>query len=533
MVVSLSDFSLTRFSTFAFCILWGLAGTGCPTAPVGGDVPTDPADDGGEPVVDGGTTPGKDANDLPDAGNPPASDGGTTPAPDAGGSPGDAGSPPVDGGGSMPVWLCPAAWQSDPQCDCGCGAPDPACGDEEPAECTFSFCGAPGLAFSAVDLSAHWLCPALDSAFVDMVEDVNAASGAEKTNRLEAFIAERGPNFPYVEGVVVSWLWRGQAQSVQLAGDITGWQEPHVDLLRLQGTDAWYLTTSLPLGARIDYKLIVDGEWILDPSNPAEAPSGFGPNSELSMPGWSYPGEIDFDASIPHGSIEGVTVGPGATYPPQRFSSTVLNNTRNVWIYRPPNYSDENQYPILYVHDGGEYMALAKMPNVLDNLIASGEIEPLVVAFVDPVNRGPEYVGNQVPSFVNLMVNELVPWVEAQVSVRGAADRGVMGTSNGGYISARLGRDHPEVFQKIASQSGALRADGNSLITSYANGVGIERIYVDTGNIADFIEANRSFRSVLENSNTNHTYAEYPEGHSWGLWRANLDELLRYLFPAP
>jgi enterochelin esterase family protein len=300
----------------------------------------------------------------------------------------------------------------------------------------------------------------------------------------------------------------------------------------LEGTDAWYLTTSLPLAARIDYKLIVDGQWILDPLNPAEAPSGFGPNSELSMPAWLYPSEIDFDASIPHGTIEGVSVSPGANYPPQSFSSTILNNTRNVWIYRPPNYNDQNQYPILYVHDGGEYIALAKMPNVLDNLIAAGEIEPLVVAFIDPVNRGPEYVKNQVPSFINLMVNELVPWVEAQVSVRGAAERGVMGTSNGGYISARLGRDHPAVFQKIASQSGALRADGGSLITSYASGVDVERVYLDTGYIADFIEANRSFRSVLESSNTTFTYAEYPEGHSWGLWRANLDELLRYLYPA-
>jgi hypothetical protein len=105
------------------------------------------------------------------------------------------------------------------------------------------------------------------------------------------------------------------------------------------------------------------------------------------------------------------------------------------------------------------------MPNVLDKLIAEGTLEPLVVVFVNPVNRGPEYVGNQVPQYVRLVVEELIPWVEARFSVSTSASRrGIMGTSNGGYISARVGRDHPEKFLRIGCQSGALEADGGGVV---------------------------------------------------------------------
>lgn len=147
------------------------------------------------------------------------------------------------------------------------------------------------------------------------------------------------------------------------------------------------------------------------------------------------------------------------------------------------------------------------------------------------MNRGPACVGIQVATFVHVLTEELIPWAEAQVAVdASAARRGVMGTSNGDYLSARLGRDRPGHFQRTGSQSGALAADGGNVFGSYRAGVAISRLYADLGVIADFVTANQVFRDALETAGTAYRYAEFPEGYSWGNWRVHLDDLLRFLF---
>jgi enterochelin esterase family protein len=42
----------------------------------------------------------------------------------------------------------------------------------------------------------------------------------------------------------------------------------------------------------------------------------------------------------------------------------------------------------------------------------------------------------------------------------------------------------------------------------------------------------RSFRDFLLGNNCQLDWLERPEGHSWGLWRASLDRMLEYFFPA-
>jgi enterochelin esterase family protein len=42
----------------------------------------------------------------------------------------------------------------------------------------------------------------------------------------------------------------------------------------------------------------------------------------------------------------------------------------------------------------------------------------------------------------------------------------------------------------------------------------------------------RSFRDFLIGNSCELDWLERPEGHSWGLWRASLDRMLEYFFPA-
>lgn len=41
----------------------------------------------------------------------------------------------------------------------------------------------------------------------------------------------------------------------------------------------------------------------------------------------------------------------------------------------------------------------------------------------------------------------------------------------------------------------------------------------------------RDFRDYLNSVNSEIDWLERPEGHSWGLWRANIDRILEYFFP--
>jgi 1,4-alpha-glucan branching enzyme len=64
------------------------------------------------------------------------------------------------------------------------------------------------------------------------------------------------------------------ANSVQLAGDFTGWQQAPLAMKKNQ-TGVWKKTVSLPPG-RYEYRLIVDGEWRDDPDCPNRQPNQFG-----------------------------------------------------------------------------------------------------------------------------------------------------------------------------------------------------------------------------------------------------------------
>jgi enterochelin esterase-like enzyme len=96
-------------------------------------------------------------------------------------------------------------------------------------------------------------------------------------------------------------------------------------------------------------------------------------------------------------------------------------------------------------------------PTVLDNLIASGSILPLVDVMISHINlddREREMTCN--PSFAEFLAQELIPWVRRQYHVTTDAARTVLGgTSVGGLAAAHAGLHHPEIFGKILSQSGA------------------------------------------------------------------------------
>ena len=73
--------------------------------------------------------------------------------------------------------------------------------------------------------------------------------------------------------ITFSYLAPG-AQSVQLAGDFTGWEQSPV-ALRKAKDGVWKKTLALPPGDH-EYRLLVDGKWCDDQQCADHRPNAFG-----------------------------------------------------------------------------------------------------------------------------------------------------------------------------------------------------------------------------------------------------------------
>lgn len=366
--------------------------------------------------------------------------------------------------------------------------------------------------------SSRWL-------FSDFLAEVDSLQDPQQKMALvDTFMTYASQfGFPLVEDSLAHFLYRGNpSQPFSVAADFNGWQ-PAVDLFsRVSGTDLYYLSKSFPLDARLDYKFVMgaggSAVWLLDPLNPYTILGGFGPNSELRMPQWEYPYEIDYNPAIPHGSI--------TDFP--QFTSTILNNTRRVQVYTPPGYGQDTlSYPVLFVQDGGEYITLASMPNVLDNLIAANLIKPVIAVFIDPVNRNQEYWLND--NYALMLKDEMVPFIEANFRcLGGAQNRALMGASLGGEISLYTAFLHDSVFGMAAGQSSAIQVNEQALVQMFQNSPAKNiAIYLDWGTFESLQTVNQQFAAILQSKNYELTFNEYNEGHSWGNWRAHIDEVLK------
>lgn len=329
----------------------------------------------------------------------------------------------------------------------------------------------------------------------------------------------------------VTFLFRGEASTLTLPSDMSGWNRTSDSLTRIEGTDLSYRSYDLPAAARLDYKFFRDGrEWILDPLNPRTMLGGYGPNSHFWTPGYVPPEGIDPDPGIPHGKVE--------RFP---FPSKQLGNRRLLHVYLPPGYEahPETRYPVLFLLDGEDYLTLGAAPNLMDWGLHKGLLSPAILVMAPPVKRDEEY-DEKFSRFEKFVLMELVSMIDQKYRTRpDAGSRGVMGVSLSGYAALNLAARNPGVFGRCGAQStGANPGRFEKLLKRLAR-LGPERVafHVDIG-LYDLkgpgwslLETNRRIRTTLETRNVRLQYREVPEGHSWGSWRARFIEALAFFWP--
>ncbi len=372
---------------------------------------------------------------------------------------------------------------------------------------------------------------------IDLNSIVAMPAGAARDTAFDGFFStlQAAGQVPYAQGNQVAFLHRnGAASSVAFPGDHTGWSATSgtATATRLGDTDVWIKELAYPTDARIDYKIVRNGSWILDPMNPLQMWGGFGPNNELRMPDYVFSQETVRHPGIPMGTLTPNIV----------TSSTNLGYDVQYRVYIPAGYDMHSLHnlPVVYITDGHEFAAdhLGSVVVTLDNLINSHELSPTIAVFIDPRNpsnlsnnrRGTEYTGNL--SYSRFVADELVPDIDAAYRTNpSATGRTILGTSYGGVNSAYFGLTQSDTFENIAPLS---PSNYTSIYNQFAS-AGLQGdldFFLTYGTIGDG-SGGPNLYSILTGNGYDVTRTTANEGHSWGNWRSQIKDILTGLVGAP
>jgi enterochelin esterase family protein len=344
---------------------------------------------------------------------------------------------------------------------------------------------------------------------------------------------------PIVEGTRSTFIWRGEAEAVGVEHRVMGLPHP-LPLRRTRGTDLWSATIELPRGARVEYRLVIRRgghvDNILDPLNPRVATGPMSEASVLLAGGYVSPAWAEPDPSVPAGKRVDLHI-----------KSRALRRQALVTLYFPARLREAARYPLLIVHDGGDYLNYVRMGTVLDNLMHQRLMADAVVAFTYPKDRIREYAASGAHS--RFLTTELVPELERTLPLRGdAASRVLAGASFGAVASLAAAARAPGFYGGLLLESPSLRFsangdnhDGGHVLTPVVRFVNAlraqpqvvtQRLFQTYGAFEPLAEPNRAMTRVLRQLADEVRVVEALDGHNWTAWRDRLYDGLAWLLPS-
>jgi enterochelin esterase-like enzyme len=237
-------------------------------------------------------------------------------------------------------------------------------------------------------------------------------------------------------------------------------------------------------------------------------------------------------------------------------SSIYPGTRRNYYIYIPKIYSPEKPACLFVCCDGGRFKAA---PDVLDNLIARGDMPVTIGVFIEPGviydsenkiihwMRQYEYDTTD-DTFARFLAEELLPDAEKQTASDGRPvrlsrdpnDRAIAGYSSGGICAFNAAWQRPDMFSRVLSGGGTFLAlhGGNEFpfLIRKTEPKPI-RVFLDTGKtevplppIGVHLEANTAMESALRYAGYEVDYYWHPRAHSAERVRETLPDILRWLW---
>ena len=355
-----------------------------------------------------------------------------------------------------------------------------------------------------------------------------------------------GADYPRVseEGRVQLRLDAPDAQAVRA----NFWSGPKVDMDR-DADGVWTITTEPVAPGLHYYTFIVDGVEMSDPASQAfYGGSRFVSAVEVPEVGADYYALRD----VPHGQVREVW-----------YDSDVTESWRRAFVYLPPGYDEDldARYPVLYLqHGGGEdetgWVRQGHVNFILDNLIAAGEAEPMIVVMANGYARRPEPAGAEAPvdrqaafqrmfsAFEDDVTDALIPFVDATFRTVSDRDhRAMAGLSMGGMQTFHTTLNNLDLFSYIGGFSGAMLpgAGGFDPETAYdgvfadpdafADQVDVLWIGIGTDEPEGMYAGVNGIHNALAEAGIDHVYYESPgTDHEWQTWRRSIRDFAPRLF---
>ncbi len=348
-----------------------------------------------------------------------------------------------------------------------------------------------------------------------------------------------------------------KAVKVQVTGDFLPTQKMQTpfgefdapgaaDMVEKDGV--WEYTTPTPLAPELySYTMLVDGLKINDPSNVYRIRDVKSVTDVFIIPGERA--DLYKINDVPHGTVSKVW-----------YNSPSLGMDRRLTVYTPAGYETSGKrYPVFYLLHGmggdeNAWTELGRAAQILDNLIAQGKAEPMIVVMTNgnaalQAAPGESSLGFAAPSmqlpktmegsFENHFP-EVVNFIDKNYrTVKSKKGRAIAGLSMGGFHSMHISKEYPDMFDYVGLFSAAIMPGKDVKSPVYENIEGKLKTqfekkpalyWIAIGDKDFLYQANKDYRKMLDEKGYKYSYYETPEGHIWKNWRIYLTEFAPQLF---
>jgi enterochelin esterase family protein len=228
-----------------------------------------------------------------------------------------------------------------------------------------------------------------------------------------------------------------------------------------------------------------------------------------------------------------------------------------MYVYTPPDYMTGNRrYPVLYLlHGGGgdedQWVNLGRANVIMDNLIASGTVKPMIVVMPNGnanqiVGQGYGYgptprvaatgggrgTGPYEGSYPHSLVNEVIPFVDKHYrTVSNKNNRAIAGLSMGGGHTIQATNNNPGVFGWVAvwSAGGQDTPEFMTALTRLKSS-GVKHYYVGVGTSDFALNGSKALYTLVQKAGLNASWHETPGPHEYLIWRVLLGDFSEMLF---
>ncbi|NQT81910.1 esterase family protein [bacterium] len=228
-----------------------------------------------------------------------------------------------------------------------------------------------------------------------------------------------------------------------------------------------------------------------------------------------------------------------------QYDSKTVGTRRQMLVYTPPGYSTDHKYPVLYLLHGiggdeREWQRLCSPENILDNLLADGKIQPMIVVMpngrAQKNDRAEGNVFASAPAFAAFegdLLNDVIPAIEVRYSVcAGREHRALAGLSMGGGQSLNFGLAHLGVFAWIGGFSSApnTRPPAELVPDPAAARDKLKLLWLSCGNKDGLIGISQGVHNYLKENNVPHIWHVDSNGHDGTEWANNLYLFAQHIF---